>query len=200
MLKSLIKIIRVCIVCLFICIICSLLFEFVEFPHSRFIQELLIGSACSFVVVVISTWAQYKVELKHIISDYISATANLIGTLATYADFQISISDVITEKVYFKLKAEFDKYYSVEQEIACITKKGTEKEINKNQEIKEIYLNFAKNSFDSPKAAVRAATDKDSIMRAIDNFLNIWPNCYQKDYIATAKSWLVEENDKEEGR
>lgn len=197
MLKPIIKIIKISTVCLVSCIIFSIIFEFVKFPHSILIQNFSIGSACSFIVVVVSTLEQYKVELKKILSDYISATSRLLFTMAIYQDdngFEY-YSDKQIERAFKCLEEDFENFNKCECEVLLLTKKKTEKQFKKNEIINRMYLEFRKQQFSSYRAAISVATDKDRIIHAIDTYFDCWPDGFEKENIAMVKEWLVEEKD-----
>ena len=197
MLKPLIKIVKTCIVCLTVCVLFSVIFEFIEFPHSHFIQELFIGSACSFIVVIISTIAQYKVEFKKAYNDYISTTSDLIFTLSLFADGQDAIQGKRAERIFVKLDTDFEKFRKAEMNVIYLTKRKTEKHIKRNANLNKLNLIFLKKQFDSHEDAICAATGKDEIIRAIESCLKNWPECYEKNHIAMVKEWLVKETDEE---
>ena len=73
MLKPFIYVIKGCVIGFAICVLSSIVLEFARFSHSSLLQQFLIGAACSFIVVVVSTYAQYKVEFNKAFSNYISA-------------------------------------------------------------------------------------------------------------------------------
>ena len=128
MFKTLTNVIKVCIGCFVVCVIVSVVFEIVEFQHSRLLQEFSIGAACSFIVVVISTWVQYRMELKKALSYHISVTWNLLFIIALYSNYQGMPSkdkDRI-EREYTQINNAFAEFRESQSEIFFITKKMTE--------------------------------------------------------------------------
>ena len=191
MLKSLVKIINSCIIFFFICFALAVIFEFVNFPHSHLLQEFFIGTACSFIVVVFSTFVQYKVELKKQFYDYISAASHLIFRISLISDYDEEMNEKLIEFFYDDLENQFEIFRNAELALVFFTKKETEKRFKQNNELHTLYFRFLKNQFESHKFAVLSAYDKDLIIRAIEKYQHYWPDCYQKDHIIMVKKWLV---------
>ena len=193
MLKPLIKIIKACIACFVVCVIISIVFDFVEFPHSKLIQQFALGAACSFIVVIVSTWAQYKVEFKKAFSNYISVTSHLIFTIVNCQDIIPSIK--IMESYFNKLNSRFEEFQKANSEVLCFTKKKEQEHLKNNKIIKDLLIAFLKGKIDSHEKAVLAIQKKDSIIDAINIYLEYWPDCFEKENIKMYKSWLQEENE-----
>ncbi len=198
MLKPLIRIIKTCVACCFVCISIAIILEFNEFQHSHIIQEFSIGAACSFIVAIISTFAQYKVEYKNHYSEYISAASNLIFAVVLASNDEIVLTDKKVEHIYTVIEEAFQRFSKAESEVLHITKKGTEKQFEQNKEINKLYVRFLKEQFNSHKSAVLAVSDKESIIRAIDVYLKCWPECYEKNHLAKLKEIIVEDRDKDQ--
>ncbi len=197
MLKPLIKIIKACIACFVVCVIISIVFDFVEFPHSKLIQQFALGAACSFIVVIVSTWTQYKVEFKKAFSHYISVTCYLIFTIVNCQD--VNCQDIIPSKIiesYFnKLNSRFEDFQKANSEVLCFTKKKEQEHLKNNKIIEDLLIAFLKGKIDSHEKAVLAIQKKDRIIDAINIYLEYWPDCFEKENIKMYKSWLQEEND-----
>ena len=197
MLKPLINIIKISFICFIALIIVSIIFEFVEFHHSRLIQEFSIGTTCSLIVVIISTLAQYKMELKRNISDHISATSKLIFSISLYTNYADELSDRNIEHAFEELEKRFEEFNKTKSEVIFLTKASTKKQLKRDEEITRLYLSFLVDEHDSHRDAVRNATKKDNLLRAIDTYLDFWPECYEKKNIDMVKNWLVEESAEE---
>ena len=197
MLKPLTKVIKACAICFVICILAAIILECFAFPHSNLIQEFLIGSGCSFIVVIISTIVQYRMELKRITKDSISAITSLIWAMALYQDDDKELSDIQVERAFKKLETEFEKYRKTDIDLVYLTKRGTKKQSKKNEEINKMYFNFLKLQFDSHKEAVRSATDKKSVISIIDKYINCWPECIEKEELVMIKELIGESGETE---
>lgn len=191
MLKPFINVIRACVISFAICAISSIVLEFARFPHSSLLQQFLIGAACSFIVVVVSTYAQYKVEFNKAFSNYISATHRLIFVLSLYQE-KITLERLI-EHAYKELEPKFEDFRKSEAEVIYFTKRAKQKFSNQNTMLHKIYIEFLKGQFDSHEKAVNAVFDIDKLICAIDTYLNCWPDCFEKEHIKMYKGWLVEE-------
>ncbi len=198
MLKPLIKVIKTCLVCFLICLVLAIALEFFNFSHSRLIQEFAIGASCSFIVVIFSSCVQYKAELKKLYSEYVSVTSRLIFTLSLIPDSQEELSERLIEHYYNNLKMDFEEFTKSELALVYFTKRATEKNFQRNNELNKLYLKFEKNGLESHKDAVLATYDKNSIIRAIDEYQNRWPNGFEKDHITMYKDWLLESESEEE--
>lgn len=198
MIKSLVKIIKTCIISFSICIVLAVTFEFFKFPHSHLFQEIFIGTACSFIVVIFSTFVQYKVEFKRLFFDYISATSRLIFTLSMLSDFEEEMPERIIENHFNHLEKDFEKFRNAESALVYFTNRETERRFQHNKELNKLYLHFTKSQFESHKNAVMAAYDRDSIISAIDEYQEYWPDCYQKNHIMMVRDCLVKEIEKVE--
>ncbi len=193
MLKPLVKVIKACSVCFAVCIIVALTLEFVKFSHSHLLQDFSVGAACSFIVVILTTYVQYKVEFKRLFFDYISATSRLIFTLSMLSDFEEEIPERIIENHFNHLEKDFEKFRNAESALVYFTNRETERRFQHNKELNKLYLHFTKSQFESHKNAVMAAYDRDSIISAIDEYQEYWPDCYQKNHIMMVRDCLVKE-------
>ena len=188
MLKSLVNIIKACIISFVVCVVLAVILDFFDFSH--LLQEFFIGSACSLIVVIISTIVQYKVEFKKLYTDYISAISRLIFTLSLISDFQEETPENIIDFSYESLDKDFQRFNNSESALVFFTKNKTVKEFKLNNELNILYLRFAKEC-ESHKKAVFAAYDKDLIISAIDKYQQTWPDCYQKEEVMMIKEWLI---------
>ncbi len=189
MLKPFINVIRACVISFAICAISSIVLEFARFPHSSLLQQFLIGAACSFIVVEISTYAQYKVEFNKAFSYYISATSRLIFTLAL-CQYGFDSKRQI-EYSYNELNNRFEDFQKSKSEILYLSKKAILKFKGKNYILSNMYIGFLRGQIlNFPEKAVDSVINKDDLIRAINIYLEYWPDCFEKENIKTEKEWL----------
>lgn len=191
MLKPFINIIKACVISFAICVLSSIVLEFARFSHSSLLQQFSIGAACSFIVVVVSTYAQYKVEFNKAFSDYISTTYHLIFALSSYQE-EIT-SERLIEHAYKELEPKFENFRKSESEVIYFAKRTNQKFFNQNAILHKIYIEFLKGQFDSHEKAVNAVVDVDKLICAIDTYLECWPDCFEKEHIKMCKKWLEKE-------
>lgn len=191
MLKPFIYVIKACVIGFAICVLSSIVLEFACFSHSSLLQQFLIGAACSFIVVVVSTYAQYKVEFNKAFSNYISATHRLIFVLSLYQE-KITPERLI-EHAYKELEPKFEDFRKSVSEVIYFTERNNQKFLDKNAILHKIYIEFLKGQFDSHEKAVNAVFDIDKLIGAIDTYLEYWSDCFEKEHLEMFKKWLMEE-------
>ena len=162
MLKPFINVIRACVISFAICAISSIVLEFARFPHSSLLQQFLIGAACSFIVVVVSTYAQYKVEFNKAFSNYISATHRLIFVLSLYQE-KITPERLI-EHAYKELEPKFEDFRKSVSEVIYFTERNNQKFLDKNAMLNQIQMKFIKGQIASHEKAVNAVVDVDKLI------------------------------------
>ena len=191
MLKPFIKIVKVCLWLFVICVIISIILEFDCFSCLSLLQQFSIGAACSFIVVVVSTYAQYKVEFNKAFSNYIFATYRLLSALSLYQEETTSKS--LIEHAYNELESKFEDFRKSESEVIYFTKRNNQKFSDKNAILHRIYIDFSKGQFDSHEKAVNLVVDKDRLIGTIDTYLEYWSDCFEKEHLEMFKKWLMEE-------
>lgn len=190
MLKPYIRVIKTCILCFAICVIVAIAFDYIQFPHSNLLHDFAIGTACSLIVVVISSWVQYRVELKKVQTNCISATSKLLFQLALYdPDFNQAQIDY-HNKV---LEDAFNDFIKAKFEVEYFTKKANQKHSKHYRDLVLLYGDFMISQVKSPDKVAQAVSDKADIIRSINTFLNVWPDCYQKEHIKIVKNWLEDD-------
>lgn len=191
MLEPFIKVIKVCLCLFVICVIISIILEFDCFTRLFLLQQFSISAACSFIVVVVSTYAQYKVEFNKAFSKYILTTYRLISALSLYQE-EISSKRLI-EHAYDELEPKFEDFRKSVSEVIYFTERNNQKFLDKNAILHKIYIEFLKGQIDSHEKAVNAVFDIDKLICAIDTYLECWPDCFEKEHIKTYKEWLEKE-------
>ena len=110
--------------------------EAVVFAHNLLLQNIMVGLACSLIVVIITSILQYLHEQKRVFTEYSSALQKLIFYLSiVYPETDVSSNEGYYTKLYDKIDISFETVAKWDAELFwfSINKK------RKQQKIREAY-------------------------------------------------------------
>ena len=200
MLKTYIRTIWVSAFCATASVIISIL-STVAFNGQKYLsllQNFSVGVACSFIVVIVTVYLQYKNDYTTLYSAYLTASTYLLFSLA------ITLDDNLTnqkcENLYDILDEHFEEFEKKSKELLHFTKIGNQLQFERDMQLHRFYFDFIQVATKSRTAAVKKIADKDRIVAAIDNCSTFWPNGFEKDNIKLIKEMILNDDDDSQKR
>lgn len=115
-----------------------------------FIQNYIIGITCSILVVIITTFLQYKSEYERVMSEFTSILRQLILNLLVALSYQEKDADEwLCKEIVDKIKEDCDKLNQLNKSFCCFNKKLYQKYVELVKIIYKLYIPILSNSDDS---------------------------------------------------
>ncbi len=115
-----------------------------------FIQNYIIGITCSILVVIITTFLQYKSEYERVMSEFTSILRQLILNLLVALSYQEKDADEwLCKEIIDKIKEDCDKLNQLNKSFCCFNKKLYQKYVELVKIIYKLYIPILSNSDDS---------------------------------------------------
>lgn len=115
-----------------------------------FIQNYIIGITCSILVVIITTFLQYKSEYERVMSEFTSILRQLILNLLVALSYQEKdAAELLCKEIIDKIKEDCDKLNQLNKSFCCFNKKLYQKYVELVKIIYKLYIPILSNSNDS---------------------------------------------------
>lgn len=115
-----------------------------------FIQNYIIGITCSILVVIITTFLQYKSEYERVMSEFTSILRQLILNLLVALSYQEKdAAELLCKEIIDKIKEDCDKLNQLNKSFCCFNKKLYQKYVELAKIIYKLYIPILSNSNDS---------------------------------------------------
>lgn len=115
-----------------------------------FIQNYIIGITCSILVVIITTFFQYKSEYERVMSEFTSILRQLILNLLVALSYQEKdVDEWLCKEIIDKIKEDCDKLNQLNKSFCCFNKKLYQKYVELVKIIYKLYIPILSNSDDS---------------------------------------------------
>lgn len=115
-----------------------------------FIQNYIIGITCSILVVIITTFLQYKSEYERVMSEFTSILRQLILNLLVALSYQEKdAEELLCKEIIDKIKEDCDKLNQLNKSFCCFNKKLYQKYVELVKIIYKLYIPILSNSSDS---------------------------------------------------
>ncbi len=151
----------------------SVMCEFMQFPHYQFALNYFAGITCSLIVVIITSYLQFKHENNRALDEYSAALRIMISALATaFCGFEDGqIKDKLCESVCYKIKESFDSFERCDKELVWFS-------IRKQKQQGLVYMSYQRLYCDFMGTFYRSKRDAFCKLR------------FHKEYIALIDSAL----------
>ena len=116
------------------------------FPNNdtiSFLQNYIIGITCSILVVIITTFLQYKSEYEKVMSEFTSVLRQAILNLTVALSYQEkNVEEKFCRRIIEKIKDDFDKFNQLNQSFCCFSKKNHQKYVELAKIILKLYVSL----------------------------------------------------------
>ena len=172
----------------------SVVCEFLKFEHFGFAQNYCIGITCSLVVVVITSWLQYKHEHDRLFAEYCAAVREMVSVLGQafcgYDDSQIS--DKFCEMMCETIGAAFDAYEKCDKELIWFFKGKAKLQEAVLLNYRDIHIYFSEHYYKSKRAAFTGLRFHESYIPLVDSALALVQNKRDRHSIKDSKRFALE--------
>ena len=124
------------------------------FPNNdtiSFLQNYIIGITCSILVVIITTFLQYKSEYEKVMSEFTSVLRQAILNLTVALSYQEkNVEEKFCRRIIEKIKDDFDKFNQLNQSFCCFSKKNHQKYVSLIVDSEKSYYDMIKEKIDYP--------------------------------------------------
>lgn len=111
-----------------------------------FVQNYIIGITCSILVVIITTFLQYKSEHERVMSEFVSTLRRLILNLSVALSYQEeNVEERFCREIIEKIKSDCDKLNQLNQTFCSFSKKFRQKHIELVKIIIKLYIPLLSN-------------------------------------------------------
>ena len=181
--------------------VASIAFEMSTLSRAAFAVNYCTGIACSLVVVIITSYLQYKHEQTEIFAEYSTALRELISLLGqAFCGYDTNdISDKFCESRCAEINKAFDAYFKLDEELLWIARKKVNQQRNVLKSAQKLYIDFHKHYYKSKKDAFCDLRFNGGYIPLTDNALAIVKNKRDRFSIEDNKRLALEflENAKE---
>lgn len=112
---------------IFVILLTSSVILKILFPNNdtiSFLQNYIIGITCSILVVIITTFLQYKSEYEKVMSEFTSVLRQSILNLTVALSYQEkNVEEKFCRRIIEKIKDDFGKFNQLNQSFCCFSKK-----------------------------------------------------------------------------
>lgn len=116
------------------------------FPNNdtiSFLQNYIIGITCSILVVIITTFLQYKSEYEKVMSEFTSVLRQAILNLTVALSYQEkNVEEKFCRRIIEKIKDDFGKFNQLNQSFCCFSKKNHQKYVELAKIILKLYVSL----------------------------------------------------------
>lgn len=125
----------------------------IVFPRDdtiSFLQNYIIGITCSILVVIITTFLQYKSEYEKAIAEITTVSRQLLLNLWVALSYQEkNVEEIYCENIIKNIKEDCDKLNQINKSFCCFRKKIFNKYLELAKIVLKLYLPLISNSDDS---------------------------------------------------
>ena len=129
---------------IFVILLTSSVILKILFPNNdtiSFLQNYIIGITCSILVVIITTFLQYKSEYEKVMSAFTSVLRQSILNLTVALSYQEkNVEEKFCRRIIEKIKDDFGKFNQLNQSFCCFSKKNHQKYMELAKIILKLYI------------------------------------------------------------